>query len=340
MNRRVFASVTRISDLAAAPFDVTPLARAHWATGDYAEAEVIPPISSLYHVEDRTGFMDPVKPGDRIIGAFGHRAATLEGAGSWEAIEDGRLHAMTNAGLLGRFTSFSPLLPDPISLRYRGHVMRNGAKVTMRDFALESDYPEFDIPTILLVGTSMSAGKTLTGRAAIEVLTGEGYSVTGAKLTGAGRYRDILSFGKSGAARIYDFVDVGLPSTIVPEDEYREAVRPLLRHIAAERPDYLVCEAGASPMEPYNGAAAIEELGDSVACCILCATDPYAVVGVMQAFGLQPDLVAGPATNTQAAIDLVRKLTGVHGINIIDPDAMPEFREFLLGVLGIEPRRP
>lgn len=338
MNRRVFGSLTRISDLRERAFDVTPVEHDRWATGDYVEAEVIPPISSLYHVEDPTGFMDPVKPGDRLLGALGHRAATLEGAGSWEAVEDGRMHALTNAGLLGRFTSFSPLLPDPISLRYRGHVTRDGAKVTMRDFALESNYPEFDIPTILMVGTSMSAGKTLTGRAAIEVLTGEGYNVTGAKLTGAGRYRDILSFGKSGAGRIYDFVDVGLPSSIVPEAEYRAAVRPLLRHIAAERPDYLVCEAGASPMEPYNGAAAIEELGDNIACCILCATDPYAVVGVMQAFGLQPDLVAGPATNTQAAIDLVRKLTGVHGINIIDPDAMPEFRDFLLGVLGIVSR--
>lgn len=333
MSRRVFGSLTRISDLHSAPFDVQHVDRAEWAVGDYVEGEVLPPVSKLYHVEDQTGFMDPVTPGDRVIGAFGHRMATLEGTGSFKDIAVDRMHALTNAGLFGAFTSFSPLLPDPISLRYVGHVTRGGNKVNMRDFALTADHKEFDVPTILLVGTSMSAGKTLTGRAAIEVLTQAGYNVTGAKLTGAGRYRDIMAFGKSGANRIYDFVDVGLPSTVVPEDEYRAAIRPLLRHIADEKPDFLVCEAGASPLEPYNGAAAIEELGDNVVCRILCATDPYAVVGVQQAFGLTPDLVTGPATNTSSAIALVKKLTGVHGINIIDSDSLPEFRQFLLGKL-------
>ena len=334
MSRRVFGSLTRISDLREKPFEVERFGRSSWAVGDYVEAEVLPPVTKLYHIEDQTGFMDPVVPGDRVVGAFGHRMATLEGAGSFEDIEDDRLDAMTNAGLFGRFTSFSPLLPEPISLRYLGHVVRGGDKVTMGEFALTADHERFDVPTILLVGTSMSAGKTLTGRAAIEVLTEAGYDVTAAKLTGAGRYRDILAFGKSGAKRIYDFVDVGLPSTVVPEADYRAAIRPLLRRIAGERPDFLVCEAGASPLEPYNGAAAIDELGDNVVCRILCATDPYAVVGVQQAFGLTPDLVTGPATNTSAAVALVATLTGVPGINIIDPDALPEFRRFLLDKLA------
>ena len=336
MSRRVFGSLTRITDLADQPFEVERLDREHWAVGDYVEGEVLPPVSSLYEIEDQAGIMDPVAPGDRVIGAFGHRAATLEGTGSFEAMVDDGMHAMTNAGLFGAFTSFSPLLPDPISLRYTGHVMRGGSKLTMRDFALTNGGRDrtFKLPTVLIVGTSMSAGKTLTGSAAVSVLTEAGREVTGAKITGAGRYRDILAFRKSGAQHVYDFVDVGLPSTVVPESEYRAAIKPLLRHIADEAPDFLVCEAGASPLEPYNGAAAIDELGDSVVCRILCATDPYAVVGVQQAFGLKPDLVTGPATNTSSAVALVQKLTDVHGINIIDPNALPEFREFLLGKLA------
>jgi hypothetical protein len=46
--------------------------------------------------------------------------------------------------------------------------------------------------------------------------------------------------------------------------------------------------------------------------------------------------VAGPATNTSAALDLVEKLTGLPGINIIDPDELPVFREFLVHILQIE----
>ena len=133
-----------------------------------------------------------------------------------------------------------------------------------------------------------------------------------------------------GAAAVYDFVDAGLPSTVVPEDEFREVIRPLLHHINSLQPDVAVIEAGASPLEPYNGAAAIEEIGDAnIRCKILCASDPYAVVGVEKAFGLKPDLVTGPATSTSSAIDLVRKLTGVEALNIMDPECIPQLQDIL-----------
>ncbi|HSN51869.1 MAG TPA: hypothetical protein VLS87_05020, partial [Woeseiaceae bacterium] len=47
-------------------------------------------------------------------------------------------------------------------------------------------------------------------------------------------------------------------------------------------------------------------------------------------------LVAGPATNTTAALDLVEKLTGLPGINIIDPDQLPVFRDFLVHCLHLD----
>ena len=189
-------------------------------------------------------------------------------------------------------------------------------------------------PTILIIGTSMSAGKTVTGRRVCEILSTAGLDVVGAKLTGAGRYRDVVSFRQAGARTIFDFVDVGLPSTVVPEDEFREAIRPLLSHIGSLQPDFLVAETGASPLEPYNVGPAIEELGDNIACILLAASDPYAVVGVEKAFGVKPDLVTGPAANTSAAISLVRKLADLPAINVIDRDTLPEFAAFLETRLG------
>jgi hypothetical protein len=335
MNKLVLGSLARIADFESNPFDVAPVPRSEWETGDYVQGEVVGEPTQLYTIECETGEMISVDPGDRVIGAFGHRAATLEGVGSWMEIDGGKMNAMTSAGLFGRFTSVSKLLPRPLSLEYSGHVLRGGRKVRMRDFALEAPPRELDVPTILMVGTSMSAGKTMVGKFACQILSDLGYRVVGTKLTGAGRYRDILSFRDHGAAEIYDFVDSGLPSTVVPEDEFRRAIRPLLSHIASRNADFMVVEAGASPLEPYNGAAAIDELGANVRCCILCATDPYAVVGVQKAYGLRPDLVAGPATNTTAALDLVEKLTGLPGINIIDPDQLPVFRDFLIHILHL-----
>ena len=122
---------------------------------------------------------------------------------------------------------------------------------------------------------------------------------------------------------------------MVPEAEYRAAIRPLLSYIDDLQPDLLVAEAGASPLEPYNGAALMDELGDNVVCTILCASDPYAVVGVEQAFSLRPDIVTGPATQTSAAVELVYKLSGLRGINIIDPEQNAAFRSFLAHKLGL-----
>ena len=336
MTRLLHGSLARIADFGTVPYEIEVLDRSHWASGDYVIGEVNGERSELYRVECADGEVQPVTNGDHIIGAFGHRAATLEGVGSHEDIRDGRMHALTSAGLFGRFTSFSKLLPPPVKLRYVGHVTRSGDKVCMSEFAIRAQPAELKTPVILLVGTSMSAGKTMTGKFACQILSQLGFRVIGAKLTGAGRYRDILAFRRHGAVEVYDFVDAGLPSTVVPEPEFRSAIAPLLDYIARRDGDFLVVEAGASPMEPYNGAAAIDLLGDHVRCLILCASDPYAVVGVQQAYGLMPDLVAGPATNTSAALDLVTKLTGIPGINVIDPERLPEFRDFLISVLDLQ----
>ena len=337
MSQTYLASLTRISDLDKNPFDVHPLAQNLWESGDYVIAEVTGQRSEHYVVEDCSGNMVPVEPGDQVIGALGHREGTLEGVGSYADVVHGKMHAMTSAGLLGVFTSFSIMLSRPMSLVYRGHIARENRKVTMGSFALQSDETDYAVPTILIVGTSMSAGKSIAGRRICEILSSSGFKAVGLKLTGAGRYRDILSFRKAGAFEIYDFVDVGLPSTIAPENDFRTLIRPLLGHINSRNPDFVVAESGASPLEPYNGEAAIDELGDNICCMILCASDPYAVVGVKDAFPLIPDLVAGPAAQTSAARKLVRKLTGLRSINVIDPGTLPEFREFLEGKLKINP---
>jgi len=329
-------SLARIADFHERPYDIEPLDMQEWGTGDYVLGEVCGTPTELYRVEDILGEMNPAGPGTLVIGAFGDREATLEGVGSWSDVVAGSMHALTSAGLFGAFTSLSKFLPDPMSLNYRGHIVRDGKKVCMRDFAMRQLADGFSVPTVLLVGTSMSAGKTMTGRVACRTLSRAGLKVIGAKLTGAGRLRDIVSYKAAGAYEVYDFVDVGLPSTVVSEDEFRNAIRPLLHHINGRGADFLVAEAGASPLEPYNGEAAIDELGDNIRCTILCASDPYAVVGVQDAFGLKPDLVTGPATNTTAAINLVQKLTGVPAINIIDSDSEPDFSAFLGAALNVK----
>ena len=321
-----FTSVTRNSELWKHAFEVERLPRSQWATGDFVVGRVSGRRNRLFHCETKTGRMAGIARGDLMVGALGQRAATLEGVGDWRAMQ-----ALTSAGLFAKGTSMSPMLPDFVRLNYRGHVMHNGEKRAMADCISIPEAPEFAMPVILLVGTSMSSGKTTSGQIIIRALRFLGLRVTAAKLTGASRYRDILSFRDAGADHIFDFVDAGLPSTVCGEAAYEPALQLMLGHIMSTGSDVAVIEAGASPLEPYNGALVMEQLHPHVRMSILCAMDPYAALGVQHAFAthLQPDLVAGPATNTDAGVRLVQQLTGLPALNLLDRSNHPRLLAFL-----------
>jgi hypothetical protein len=304
--RLTMCSLTRIARLDPASVQIHELPASDWEAGDYVVGQVAGLPGNYAPIELVNGRLAQTARGDLIVGAFGVRHATLEVTGSWKDIgSDCMMRALTGAGLFGRMTSKSAFCPTPIPLRYRGHVTSGGRKLRMTDFVERVEVLPYNIPTVVLVGSSMSAGKTTVAQFVIRVLKSAGLSVVGAKLTGAGRYRDILAMSDAGANYVLDFVDAGLPSTVCPPREYRDALRQLLTRITMHKPDVAVVEVGASPLEPYNGATALLGLGEWLKCAILCASDPYAVVGVMEAFGIVPDIVSGAATNTRAGIELI-----------------------------------
>lgn len=326
-----FGSLSRITDLESNAFEVQRIPRKDWKRGDYVLGEITVARGGFSEIELSSGRLARPVDGDRLLGALGVRHATLEVVGTFERVgEDGAMDLLGAAGLMGRATSVCGLLPPLIELGYRGHAVRDGRTLNMSDFARRPRARvAYDVPTVLIVGTSMSAGKTTSAKLIVRELKRLGCRVVGAKLTGSGRYRDILAMSDSNADAIFDFVDVGLPSSVVPPDEYRDRLRDLLGLIADESPDVVVAEAGASPLEPYNGDTALEELGDTVAFTVLCASDPYAVVGVTHGFEMEPDLVAGLATSTVAAEELVKKLSGAKTLNLLAPDSIFELRAML-----------
>jgi len=333
-----YTSVTRCSDLWSEPFETLLLDRGEWATGDFVVGRVVGERNRLYECETKTGRMAELVRGDLLVGALGRRAATLEGVGDWrDATEDLQLDALTSAGLLGRATSISPMLPELMRLEYLGHATRRGTKLNMADFVRPCPPRRLEIPVVLVIGTSMSSGKTSSAQVIIRALKYLGMDVVAAKLTGAARYRDILKFRDAGARCVVDFVDSGLPSTVCSEERFRQAFEIMLSSIAACEAQILVAEAGASPLEPYNGAVVVEYLRELACFTLLCASDPYAVLGVQTAYGagLQADLVTGPAANTVAAVRLVRELSGHRALNLLDRNTYPELVELLKQALHL-----
>ena len=328
MNADLLTSVTRIAPLKSGAWDVTTVPRTEWHTGDYVLARVNQRPSPNSRVENRHGRRVELMEGETLVGALGTRRATLDKVGGWQDVrENKRMQVITLGGVLGRITSASPFSHPPIELDYIGHVTIEDTVVGMSDFGLPRDPPAEETPVVLVLGTSMSSGKTMSGRVLTRVLADLGYEVAACKLTGAGAYKDVLSLDVSGAACVYDFVDAGLPTTVVEEEIFREAIQSVLH--AVDGADVMVAEIGASPLEQYNGDVIVNLLESQVVFTILCASDPYAVVGLETAFGRSPDLVTGIATNTSAGIDLVEQLTECRSLNLHEERAKEPLAEML-----------
>ena len=331
-------SLTRNTDFAERSFEVVNLPREQWATGDFVAAELTEAseLAATFAIETADGRRVEVIPGDVIVGALGCRAATLELVGDWTSVgEDLRMHTLTPSGLLGRITSATtPPLPYT-NVIYRGHVWRD-RKLGMGDFAPPVACAALNAPVVLIIGTSMECGKTSAAKSVVRRLKAHGLRVAGVKLTGAGHVRDILAMRDAGADAVFDFVDVGLPSTVVAPQSYEAALVRLLLQLGGARPDVVVAETGASPLEPYNVDVAARLLGDRVQCTVLCASDPYAVVGVISAFKHQPDLVSGRATSTDAATALLGRLCAVPALNLLNHRHDDELDELLVRCLRLD----
>lgn len=335
--KHIYTGLTRITDLQEKKFYIKKLSKKYWATGDYVVCKIIKKGSDTFKIELPTGRMRGVMGGETLVGVLGERYATLEATGTWRATGDnGIMQVLTAGGLLGKLTSKSVYIHEMTTIEYTGHVYRNNKKVIMDDFIKPTIQKELKVPIVLLFGTSMSAGKTTSARIVTNIFKIAGLKVVGAKLSGAGRYKDILAIKDVGADDVFDFVDAGLPSTICEKEVYFEKVKYLKNLMANTNADVGVVEIGASPLEPYNGQIAIEAIRKNIRCVILCASDPYAVYGIINAFDIKPDIVTGISTNTLAGRDLVEKLCKVTALNLIDPTTTPMLKHILSNTLGFK----
>lgn len=290
---------------------------------------------------------------DLQVGALGDRRATFEVVGSWQLIDEARhpisMDMICGSGLFGIETSRCSRHPPSAKFEYVGHCLRLGKKVCMMDFGpreentIDTEMPH--CPIILIVGSSMSSGKTFTGQAIIKIIKKDlGLEkVAAVKFTGAGYKNDIKQFSEAGANIAVDFVDAGYPSTVMPAEDYRELVLPVMLGILAKmNPDCIVAEVGASPFEAYNGVEVLKELlvsnrRPSRVHVVMCASDAYAALGLREVLvseGLvkfHPDIlgVSGWAASNAAAAALVKRVSGLQAFNFEDPASVERLRMLL-----------
>ena len=271
-------------------------------------------------LEDVHGRMSVLHDGDIVVGALGHRNALqgYEGVMPSKVEAGDRLHLLNLGGVMGLCVSSNPGVGAPFEVEVLGQVLvfpqfgnRLGQPAFIQSAALQGK-PSGAVPVVFVAGTCMNSGKTLAACALVRALSQAGFRVGGAKLTGVSLMRDILAMQDYGAEAILDFTDAGVactgPATAV------EAARVIFGELAARGVNVIVAETGDGILGEYGVQALLSD-PDLVSwgkAFVLCANDPVGVEGgirhMKQAFGIDVDVVAGPATDNRVGIRFVQSL--------------------------------
>ena len=97
----------------------------------------------------------------------------------------------------------------------------------------------------------------------------------------------------------------------------------MMSNLCAAKPDVVVFELGDGILGAYGVDAILNDkaIADALSCLILCANDPVGATGgvdiLKSEFGLQADLITGPATDNEVGRNIIKKRLNVPGINAI-----------------------
>lgn len=293
----------------------------------------------VYDVMELTsGRMAHVGKGDVIVGALGRRDALRGFVGrvpSSVHVGD-TLHLLNLGGVLGEVISENKDVGHPLRVEVLGSVLRNGRPANIADVALGEPPSEGRIPPVILIsGTCMNSGKTFAACEIITRLTERGFAVGGAKLTGVAAQRDLLNMTDHGAVAALSFTDLGLPSTAGVENVAPVALSVLawLEPEAGCELDVIVAEAGDGIIGCYGVESILRDRGfmAHVVAHVLCANDLVAAWGGIAWLGergLTADVIAGPATDNEVGVRIIRDDMAVAAGNArTDPEAFVDLVE-------------
>jgi hypothetical protein len=274
-------------------------------------------------VEDVHGRRVRLYTGDLVVGAYGNRYATEFYEGY---LPDGpQAHLLTAGGVVGTVASAHARRGPPTTLEVLGPLTTAGGRlVSLEDQAIPAPVPVNGTRplTVVVVGSSMGAGKTTTAAALIKGWTRTGLSSAAGKVTGSGSGKDRWMYLDAGADTVIDFLDFGMPSTYgYPPHRLHTTMTGIRDALAAHHPDAIVLEIadGLLHTETAALAATLPGFADAV---ILAVRDPlaaYAGVHILTNLGVTVTAISGLITASPLATTEAHTATG---ITIISPTTL------------------
>jgi hypothetical protein len=254
--------------------------------------------------------------GDLLAVVFGNRYATEQFEG-YAAADGDSCDLLSMGGLCGLVKTKHKSIAEPTKLRLLGGIGDSrGRPLQLREFALPARTEPTRPRVVVVCGSAMDAGKTVTAGALIAGLRRQKKQVAGIKFTGTVCGRDSWSMLDAGAQPALNFVDGGYASTyLCTLPELLDLHALLLSHAAAEGAEWAVVEIADGLLQRETAAllqspaftatvdAWVFATGDSLAA--------MAGVTLLRGWHLEPTALSGLLSLSPLAIREAQAATGV-----------------------------
>lgn len=289
----------------------------HPRLGDLVAARVSS-VGAHQFLEDVHGRRVRLYPGDVVVGVYGNRYATdfYEGYLPTEAAA----HLLTAGGLVGVVASAHQRLGPPTELTILGALTdQAGLPLSLEDFTMSpAPSATAGLRTLVVVGTSMNAGKTTTAAAIVRGWARAGLRAGAGKVTGSGSGKDRWAYVDAGATAVADFLDFGMPSTFGYPVERLQTTMIAIRDALAEKADAVVLEIadGLLQEETRQLAASVPRFADGVVLAAADALGAVASVEILRELSVPVRAVSGLVTASPLAS---REVAAATGLDVLSP---------------------
>lgn len=293
------------------------------SAGDVIAVRALTDSATYNLLELPSGRLAKINPGDLLLGVLGRRRALKGFVGDVpHTVRKGdQLHLLNMGGVIGCCTGHHSSLGDAIAVEVVGLACDKDERIlNIADGALPTRLTLGETaPIVMIAGTSMNSGKTYAVTELIKQATRAGLKVAAAKLTGVACLRDTLNMADHGAIATASFLDCGLPST-VDAGNLAPVAKAIISRLNESAPDLIALELGDGVLGGYGVESIFEdgELRSATAALVFCASDYVGAWGgiqLLQAWGMNVDVVSGSVTDSRMGEEYVEREFGVPAAN-------------------------
>ncbi len=283
-------------------------------------------------LENRSGRLHVLNDGSKSIFVYGNRYAPDHYEGLVPDRPTIEVDLLSRSGVVGIVKSKNSILKDPTRVRILGYAVdADGNPLNTRDYPII--VPKAPVKRrsnrsrmILVVGSAMNAGKSMSAAAICWALSTVGYGVRASKITGTASLKDILHMNDAGASVYNDFTHFGHPSTyLLEEPELLRIFRDTDAKFANNPKNFWVVELADGILQRETAMLlASEEVRERIHRLVFCAGDALGCIGGLSVlenhFGLEPDAISGIVASSPLARAELNRFTSIPVIDNLDRD--------------------